>query len=481
MPRELKILVLEDNPADAALIERELRFKDTRFFFQRAATKKEFVNALADFAPDLILADYKLPAYTGLEALRDVQDASFNIPLIIVTGSINEDTAVHCLKEGAADYVTKEHLMRLPSAVTNALEKKKITDERSQMVEALKQQNKFLNNILEAITHPFFVIDAQTREVKMANAAGHQWQIEKGVLCGEADPGGPPSDRRSLNDPLEQVKSTKQASVTEQTFRFKDGIIRHYSLHSYPILGEDGSVKQVITYLLDITDRKLTEERIKNSLQEKETLLKEIFHRVKNNLQVISSLLSLQGQYFKEHDEIYGIFKKSRDRIQAMALIHEKLYQSQDMTRVDFVKYIRDLVNQLFSSYGVLPDAVTLKISMNDVHMDINAAIPCGLIINELISNALKHAFPAGRKGKISVALFTYENRAFNLIVSDDGVGFPQAVSFPESKSLGLQLVKTLVQQMGGEIMHDRSGGTTFKIVFIPPKRKYTDHFVLSN
>lgn len=479
MDDNLKILILEDAAADARAMERELRHANMAFCARRVETKVDFLKALEDFSPDLILADYSLPAFTGLEALRLVQESRANIPLIIVTGSLNEETAAHCIKEGAADYVIKEHLMRLPSAVKGATEKKKITEEKAQAAGILRQQNQFLNDILESLTHPFLVIDARDRVIRMANSSARKnMGINGGLSCREATGCRDGLNQDAYACSLEAVRKTKQPAVIEQVYQFKNSVPRNFEVHSYPVFDREGDIAQVIAYFIDITDRKRAEEQIRRSLQEKEILLKEIYHRVKNNLQIISSLINLQGRDIKGDGRIPEMFKKSRDRIQAMALIHEKLYQSRDMTRIDFVVYIRDLIAHLFCSYGVAPDVIALKIAVNGVHLDINTAIPCGLIVNELVSNSLKHAFPEGfRGGEISVALFSHEDRVFNLVIGDNGVGFRSDVNFQDVKSLGLQLVKTLVDQIGGEIDVRVNGGTTFRIVFTPVRQARADGF----
>ena len=233
----------------------------------------------------------------------------------------------------------------------------------------------------------------------------------------------------------------------------------------------------------DITKRKKAEEQIKRVLKEKEMLLKEIHHRVKNNLQIISSLINLQVGGIEKDKYAREMLKGSQNRILSIALIHEKLYQSKDLARIDFAKYIRDLTTNLFSSYGVESDAITLKINVSNVFLDLDTAIPCGLIINELVSNSLRHAFSEDMKGEIQIELYSDKDNKFNLIVRDNGVGFPKDLDFRSTKSLGLQLVITLTNQLRGTIELNTcppglkqgrrgSGGTTFKITFKEPKYK---------
>lgn len=214
-----------------------------------------------------------------------------------------------------------------------------------------------------------------------------------------------------------------------------------------------------------------TEDQIKASLKEKEVLLREIHHRVKNNLQIISSLLNLQSRYIKDK-QVLHVFKESQDRIKSMALIHKKLYQSKNLARIDFAEYVRSLIADLFRSYNADYDLITLKTNIDDVFLGIDTAIPCGLIINELVSNSLKYAFPEGGQGEIRIDLHSEKEGKFSLIVSDSGVGFPKDLDFRNTESLGLQLACTLVDQLQGTIGLDRTGGTKFKIAFTEPKNK---------
>lgn len=225
-----------------------------------------------------------------------------------------------------------------------------------------------------------------------------------------------------------------------------------------------GDESAYLISIRDITERTRADEQIKASLREKEVLLKEIYHRVKNNLQVVSSLLNLQSERIEDKNAA-ELFKISQNRIDSMALIHEELYQSEDLARVDFAEYIQKLVTELYSSYGVDCETIKLNINAANILLDINKAIPSGLIINELVSNSLKHAFPDGKEGELSVVLRS-DNNQFTLTIRDTGVGFPDDLDFRNTASLGMQLVVTLTNQLDGTIELDRSGGTTFNITF---------------
>ena len=232
-------------------------------------------------------------------------------------------------------------------------------------------------------------------------------------------------------------------------------------------LGGQGEDPRLLVLMQDVTERRVAEERIRLSLKEKEVLLKEVHHRVKNNLQIISSLLNLQSKYIKD-DQALEMFKESRNRIRSMTLIHEKLYRSKDLANIDVAEYIQNLSSNLFRSYN--SGRVSLKTHVDDILLGIDTAIPCGLIINELVSNSLKHAFP-DKHGEILVNLHRDDGK-FTLAVRDNGVGFPESVDFRNTDSLGLQLVCTLTDQLDGIIELNRTGGTEFKITFAEIKYK---------
>jgi len=214
----------------------------------------------------------------------------------------------------------------------------------------------------------------------------------------------------------------------------------------------------------DITERKLAEDKIKTSLAEKELLLKEVHHRVKNNMQVISSLLKLGAASVKNKEDAV-VFKDSQDRIKSMALVYNKLYQAEDLAHIDFGEYVRDLVRNLAPSYKAVSGKVTTSVEGGGVSLGVDQAIPCGLIINELITNSLKYAFPRSRGGEIKVSLAENEGEV-ELTISDDGAGVPESLDLASSPTLGLRLVGNLVEQLGGKIELERTAGTSFKITF---------------
>lgn len=220
----------------------------------------------------------------------------------------------------------------------------------------------------------------------------------------------------------------------------------------------------------DITRQKKDENKIKSSLKEKDVLLKEIHHRVKNNMQIISSLLNLQAEHEGDH-KILNIFKETRSRIRSMALIHEKLYQSSDLASINFYEYINSLTAHLFHMYQKRVGDIQLTLDIRDIFLGVDTSIPCGLIINELFSNSLKYAFPEEKwpqhiEKEILISLKEEKLDSFSLIYQDNGIGLPPHFDLKSSKTLGLQLIHILTEQLQGTLHLDREFGTRFIISF---------------
>jgi PAS domain S-box-containing protein len=216
--------------------------------------------------------------------------------------------------------------------------------------------------------------------------------------------------------------------------------------------------------MTDITDRKRAEEKLKASLCEKEAMMREIHHRVKNNMQIVSSLLRLQSKNMRSK-KLRETFRIAQNRIKSMALIHEVLYRSENLEKINFSEYIKRITNHLFSIFTQEARRVQLDLDVGELYLDIDRAIPCGLIINELVSNCLKHAFPDGQSGIVQIKLANKLD-SYAITIKDNGIGLPEETAPMSAETLGLQLVNDLVKQIEGKIMVRRESGTTFQITF---------------
>ncbi len=270
--------------------------------------------------------------------------------------------------------------------------------------------------------------------------------------------------RRHIHDFADsQVSARRMGERNEILGRRKNGTEFPAEATISKVPAEARNMYTVI--LRDVTDRVAVEEKIKSSLREKEALLKEIHHRVKNNLQVVSSLLGLQSRVVSD-ERTRKMFQESQNRIHSMALLHESLYQSNNLSRIDFPAYIRQLAAHLFRSYGVITDRIRLRTDLDALYLHMDAAVPCGLIINELLSNALKYAFPDGREGEVRIELREHLEGMARLVVADNGVGLHSDVDWVTARSLGLRLVRTLAEQLGAKIELQSKSGTEVCLTF---------------
>jgi PAS domain S-box-containing protein len=275
-------------------------------------------------------------------------------------------------------------------------------------------------------------------------------------------------ERKELENMLDSVRKGHRPAHYEQVHVRKDGTRFDASVTMSAIIDHRHRVIGLSKVLRDISDRKAMDKQLRASLREKEILLREIYHRVKNNLQVISSLLNMQVNAEPSEAARHGLIE-SQSRIQSMALVHQLLYQSKDVGRIDFSEYLKSLCARLLQTYRVGDNRITLEVHAEAILVDIDFAIPCGLIVNELVTNALIHAFPDHRQGHIDVTM-RREGGFLHLGVEDDGIGLPPAIEIETTHTFGLEIARTLTRQLGGRLELVRDHGTTVVVVVAAPE-----------
>jgi PAS domain S-box-containing protein len=321
--------------------------------------------------------------------------------------------------------------------------------------------------VVEAAPNAMVMISRQGR-IEMVNAEAERvFGYDRSELLGQSIEVLVPERFRSQHPALRRdffaAPASRPMGEGRDLFGLrKDGSEFPVEIGLNPIETEDGTM--ILSAIVDISDRKQKEESIRQALREKDVLLSEVHHRVKNNLQIIHSLLDLQSSQIDD-PTVVAMLRDSQNRIRSMSLIHQTLYQSKDFARVDFANFLDSLLPTLMDSYSTASDRVVLSVAVEDVHLPLNQAIPCGLIVNELIANALKHAFPGGLRGRIDVTSRLNGNREIALSVSDDGIGLRDDQEI-ESATLGLTLVQLLARQLHGEIAVNRRNPTRFDLIF---------------
>jgi two-component sensor histidine kinase/CheY-like chemotaxis protein len=471
--------------------------------------------ALNDQTWDIIIADYSMPQFDGLAALQIVKKRGYDVPFICVSGTIGETIAVNVMKEGAHDYIMKAKIALLPPAVKRELKEVKIRRERKNALEALRLSERNLS-IRNQIANVFLtcpegkiyesVLQIILKAMKSEYGLFGYINEEGNLVCASMgrdiwdESQAPGKDyvflRKKWRGMWNCTLKEKKTFLSNKPFLIPNGHVPFTRALSVPILhkgklvgnllvgnktedytkDEQQLMEAIAGYIAPVLlarlqrdkqekARRKAEDEIKASLREKEVMLKEIHHRVKNNMQIITSLLRLQSRSL-ENQEAKDILTVSSNRIKSMALIHDALYRSKDLSRIDFSEYTTKVVNHLFSVYQQNAAQISAKLDVGEIFLDVNRAIPCGQIINELAVNALLHAFPSDEKGEICVKLNVSDKGKINVIVADNGVGFPDALDFRSTDTLGLQIVNDLVAQLKGAIEMSREGGTEFKITF---------------
>jgi PAS domain S-box-containing protein len=404
------------------------------------------------------------PLAEALEALAETGETQqIDYPLTIAGQEMWFNTKLSAYRDSAGRFAGATAIAR------NITQRKEAEDE-------IRRQRDVIERIMDTSPVGITVFDREGR-ITFANALVQEMMARTGgkALIGRSyrDPlwsilaeDGSPLPYEQF--PFAQVMRTGQRVYgVRQAIGLPDGQRVYLLANAAPLFDEEGNVESVMVTVEDITERVSAEEQIQASLREKTVLLQEVHHRVKNNLQVISSLLDMQALQTRDPRTLQ-VLRDSQTRIRAMAFVHDQLYRSPDLASVELSDYVQNLVTYLFGVYASKSAGVAVKIQIEDVILGLDVAIPCGLIINELASNALNYAFPTTRTygGEIRIEMRRQDTGQLVLTVSDDGVGLPPEIDLETVPSLGLRLVSMLVQQIGGTIELDRTAGTRYTIMF---------------
>ncbi len=459
--RELKILYLEDNPLDVDLTRSRLEAEGLLHRMTHLRTRAEFLDAMQKGGFDVLMIDYSVPGFASLEALEIARALYPDAPILIISGTIGEEIAIDTMRRGANDYVLKNRISRLSPALRRVVQEAEDRRRRKEAEKAQREAEARYRTLFEASPEAVFLIDGQgvirdcnpeaerLLNIPAVRIVGRS-SSEVGFLA-RFSAGAAAASVQDAGDPGHPSPSEERID-SEGTGRWVEVIPGRVRV-------DGGRGFQVI--VREITGRKQADERIQNSLREKEVMLREIHHRVKNNLQVICGLLAFRSGASGVGQG--GMCLECRDRITTMALIHERLTHSDDLSRIPFRESAHSLVSERVLSMPP-PRRVSFELDIADVTFKLPLAVPLALILNELVSRALRNAFPDGRKGTLRVSLTADGGNGWILAVRDDG-----AVSAPEAggdADTGMRLVRMLVEQIRGEMTMSVENGTVCRFRF---------------
>lgn len=469
------LLHIEDNEDDRVILREYLSDTNMEIRIESAPSMATGLESLRKYSVDLVLADLSLPDSTGIETFVRLHDEAPNVPIVLLTGRNDEEFAVRLLSLGAQDYLAKGDVSRstLLRTVRYAVERKRIEtqlktalEEQCRDQQQIKRAEERFRIVVEAAPNAMMMVDSDGRIALINSQTERLFGYDRKFLLGqpveilvpERLRQGHLFDRRNF---LNISPSARAMGSGRDLFGLrKDGTEVPVEIGLNPITSAEGTF--VLASIIDITDRKLSEDSLRRSLSEKLALLQEVHHRVKNNLQIVYSLLAMQASVSMDQDLINKLADSQR-RVMSMAMIHEHLYRHDDMSSIDLAEYVSDLAAHLFSSYTQSP-AIRYRLELVPTRLTIEQSVPCGLILNELITNAIKYAYPGGA-GEICISVSETAD-SISMTVSDNGVGIPAGFNWETSKSLGMTLVEQLTTQLDGRLTVGPPPGASFTITF---------------
>jgi PAS domain S-box-containing protein len=456
-----KVLIVEDNEGDVLLIEEYLneynsahQLIHTRSLKETAETLKQHPNI------DVILLDLTLPDGTGEVLIEKVVQIAPTVPIIILTGYTNREFGIHAVNIGVSDYLLKDDLT--PYVLIKSIS---YSVERNRINTSLRRSEYQYRELFDLNPIPMWVYDAKSLKFLNVNEAAlnHYGYSRSEFLSLDANQIGPESEPEAFLSANESAMDT--------TLTFPGRIVKHRKSNGDIIdveirtstIDYNGH-KAALVLANDSTEKRIYQENLIRSLKEKETLLAEIHHRVKNNLAIVSGMMQLQS--YQDDDEVLRAkLLDSVSRIQTMAAIHEHLYQANSFSKINFPDNLNSLVSNIITTFQS-DLQLSLHFECVPVTLNINQAVPSSLIVNEVITNILKHAFKGRTSGEISIIL-TLKNELLKLRISDNGVGLPDGFTMETDSSLGLLLIRILTEQLAGQSNYSSlDSGTVFELSF---------------
>jgi two-component sensor histidine kinase/DNA-binding response OmpR family regulator len=498
LPVLIKALLVEDNPSDTRMIQELLKQAGGREIAVRHAarlgTALEKINAER---PDVVILDLSLPDSTGLASFHRLHQYASSVPIVVLTGLDDSDMAVQTIVQGASDYLLKGELSGglLVRSLHYSIERKRMQEALQRTQSELELKNRIAQIVLttaddrmyaEVLGHVVEFMQSDEGKFGYLDAQG---AFVCAALGGECRPRHSPAS--TLRLPPEEWTGVWGQALREKRLvcinplsgrrglaapLIEGGwIIGLISVAGRPTDYRDSDqrfLEILAAYLAPVVrarvQRDVHDKALAAALAAKEVLLREVHHRVKNNLQIVASLLNMQAESLP--DSFRAPLEESQRRVRSMALVHEQLYSYERPDQLDFGAYVDSLSHDLFAAFSTRSGEVRLALEADPVVLGVDQAVPCGLILNELVTNSLKHAFPSGRTGEVRVELHSRDGE-IRLRVADDGIGLPPEFDCRRSNSLGLRIVEILAAQLNGNLTWgSEGGGSQFTLIF--PARK---------
>ena len=499
----MKVLLVEDSAVDARIVRELLeRAGGREIVLRRAARLGAGLQMLEAEPPDAIILDLSLPDSRGLETLRRARNALPTVPIVILTGQDDAAVAVQAIGEGAADYLIKGDLSGelLVRALRYGVERKRTEAVLRRTQEELAVKNRIAHLLLTLPNETLYagVLEEVLQFTQSRDGMFGYMDPERALVCATIRGCGRKSPKRTETlrlRPQDWTGAWGRALAerrpvwanTPADAEMEPGVRRVFAvplLEGEWLIGllaisnresdydaaDQEFVEQTATYLAPPVHARMQREAHEKALAAavvaKEVLLREVHHRVKNNLQIVASLLNIQAEALPEALRL--ALDESQRRVRSMALVHEQLYTCERPDQLDFGEYVDSLTQDLFAAYSIRPEVVGLRRDLESVLLPVDQAVPCGLILNELMTNALKHGFPDGRSGEIHVDLHAMHGEVV-LRVADTGVGLPPGFDCGQCDTLGLRIVDILRHQLNGKLECADEGGASFTLRFPKP------------
>ena len=463
----IKILLIEDNPGDARLLREYLK-SDKSFLHEiNWVSSLNELNLKKNQLPDIILLDLNLPESIGIETFDIVHLKFPNIPIIVQTGLNDEPTGYAAVSGGAQDYLIKGNFSGplLIKALQYGIERNNLVN-NIKLAKAKHEREEIISEIFENASVAIYRTTSSGEFLVVNDAMVKMFgydSMQEFKLINANDLYENPESRVKFITLLEQNKSI---TGYEEILTKKDKSLIT-TLESCKIIDDNKGNVFFEGVIEDISKRKEAEIALSQSVKEKEVLLRELYHRTKNNMQVISSLLGIKADLVND-EYVKTILNDMGGRIRTISLVHQKLYQSKNLSRIDLADYIKELANLVLDGVDSASGRVSLNLNLENINVLIDTAIPCGLIIiNELVTNSLKYAFPGNSIGEIKIDLFTTAENVITLNVSDNGMGIPDNKDIFKTETLGIQLLTSIVEhQLMGKIAFEFNHGVSCLISF---------------